>query len=879
VPKGLPQLDSVCMCATWVGLHMDPGTLMRNETQSDSFEGDFREFWRHFLYNLMAMTMAIVFQVIYLRKEFRRTHGVLWPLYNSVRCLSSTTFLNYMVFMNICRNMFATLTIVSAFIMLMTGNFSLLYEGFVGVDDASLVHRALLRTGGAQAPMVTVWTIYLTTFLYGIVVLVYAQLMQSMWHQTPLFETSHNKMDRTIWLSWLPVRDQMRGAAFLLTDGEIQRVASDLRLALLTTLATPAELQGFEMLKRLELDELAQRLVETVEVSPVVDRHHELSFLLRDSEERADSYRACSVNAGKFLLWWYTSRLAYSKRQADFAREELLRLNMSKKSLSGSAFVTFHKADVIRKLMSMDPPRCWEMRGKYAGFSYFTFGRPPFASVTLKIMPAPHPDDLNWSNLHISWKTSTLRFCLLAGVLLVVMVGLITPENLQALFLPLLGHEFFAWFGRTEDVENNVLVMQRNLHQFKTTMLLGINSIILPELIYRIAVAARHKQKYVEEVRQMQLNFYFLVFNTVVLPILQKNSLKDMAVRAGALVGNLFSLEFGLFSTLIHDVCSGFLHSTRGRFAIQYLMSSSFLSNAIALMAMHWMWVLKRILLRIYAVSDRERQLAREPAVFAWGYWYAWLLSVVALGLSMSSIIPGILPVGFIFFTIKGLVDRYNLNRGIWILGSENKGIFTIHVVYYMRFIVAAWWMFMGCVVVTAAQEVEDGTVWPGVVLMTLSLVVFVSCLFRSAMMSSHLARRERGTEMLPTNDVFKRLGEMMRLSPQSTVRVRRSTVDRDQTHLPCTWDVMNNRDVIWPDSVVTQRLQETRNSRESILHSGLALQIHRNKMFSETSHLEVPPREVELSLRTAPCLEEGGDDVCLNMDVPSPDLDMQTAT
>lgn len=830
-------------------------TMLHNVTEHDSSEGDFREFWRHFMYNAIALTVALVMQCILLRAEFSKPQGPLWPLRNSVRCLSNTTFLNYMVFMKICRNMFATLTIVASLVMLWTGNFSLLYVGFVGgaTSVASVVRKARLESESGDVPLGTVCILYATSFIYGIVVLIYAQLMQSTWHQTPLYEASNKRMVRTVWLSWLPVRDQMRGAPFLLGEREFQRVASDLRLALLTTLATSEELQDLEMLTRQELEEAAQRLVENVEVTPVVDRWHYLSFLVRDSVERASSFKTGSLSAGKFDSWWYRQRFEYSMRQAQRARDELLKLSLNKKTLSGSAFVTFYRADAVTKLMSQDTPRCWELRGKRSGFSYFTFGRPPFASVTLKCMPAPHPDDLNWNNLHVTWKRVSVRFGTLTGLLLIVMVGLITPENLQALVLPLLG-ESFGLFGWSGDRETN---KEMNVHRFKTTLLLGINSLLLPELIYRIAVAARYKQKSVEEIRQMQLNFYFLIINTVVLPILGKDSLKEILIHTAALCGSLLRFESRELPHLLQDFCTGFLN-TRGFFVIQYLMSSAMLSNSIAFMAMHWTKLLKMLLLKIYAVSDRERDLCREPAVFAWGYWYAWTLSVVALGLSMSSIIPGTLPVATLFFTLKGFVDRYNLNRGVWVLDSENHGIFTIYVVYYMRVIVAAWWMLMGSACLSVRGT--DCPLWPGVLLIVFSFFLFFMSWLRAALMTTQVVPRQN-------RDIFRRLAEAMGLSPDGNVEVRRSVGNSSVS--PCSWDVMCNRNVIWPDALVEQRLQKSRESRGSLFSGTLSLQIH--QAFPNAYTLNTLPRMIEMAqVKTAPkirvsCVDEGDADDSAN--------------
>merc|ERR1719277_244116 len=146
---------------------------------------------------------------------------------------------------------------------------------------------------------------------------------------------------------------------------------------------------------------------------------------------------------------------------------------------------------------------------------------------------------------------------------------------------------------------------------------------------------------------------------------------------------------------------------------IRYLFSCALVSNCIALLTSYRFNLQECITLTFVSVSPRDREAAQELPQWAWGYWYAWCLSIVAIALGASVMVPGTLPAACVFFILKYRVDKFNLKNRVYSCGPENLGVFTTGVVWRMELIVGSFWIAMGFMLYAASAEVrmEDGTV------------------------------------------------------------------------------------------------------------------------------------------------------------------------
>ena len=108
---------------------------------------------------------------------------------------------------------------------------------------------------------------------------------------------------------------------------------------------------------------------------------------------------------------------------------------------------------------------------------------------------APHPDDVNWQNLHSDPFARRLRYGSYTLVTLVLAVLLSAGvEELKGTLDAMRGR----WWTGTPALLPPVL-------------LLLINSLVLPYCILGIAVAERNSQKSREELRQLYINLYSLL--------------------------------------------------------------------------------------------------------------------------------------------------------------------------------------------------------------------------------------------------------------------------------------------------------------------------------------------------------------------------------
>jgi len=483
---------------------------------------------------------------------------------------------------------------------------------------------------------------------------------------------------RTLWLSGIPVYDPEKGEYFQLTDEDFKRVSKDLKEAISQDLHK-------------QVIGLAKAVKMTVQLAPVVDDLGMKSLELRSAEELMETYRALRDEPvtrcwRRCSHWWYKRKCRnYDAKVKELTnkRNEILG---GKKRIAGSAFVTFEdKAHCDHFLKAR--PHCIRCRAH----AYFTFGKPPFTSVTLQCARAPHPSDMNWANLHIRAPIAVLRFIIATTLLVFAMVMLVTPVTISSqidLIIPAIRQrlkvveKMFSDHQVREEAEFWVEVSR----QLPAMLLVVINSVVLPDCIRRVASTARAVRYSSMEVIQLHLNYIFLILNTILIPFLGLSSI-------GALVEwgrHRMSAPFSLMLPRIIRTMMG----SSGALALRYILNCAFVTNTSSLL--QFPQLLCRAYSRRVARTPRECVEAEEKIPFAWGYWYAWELSIFTMAICLSSAVPCVLPCATIFFGLQRVVDRHNLLSGVYAVGAQAENLFIIRVLHYMRGIIALWWFLMG---------------------------------------------------------------------------------------------------------------------------------------------------------------------------------------
>jgi len=105
-------------------------------------------------------------------------------------------------------------------------------------------------------------------------------------------------------------------------------------------------------------------------------------------------------------------------------------------------------------------------------------------------------------------------------------------------------------------------------------------------------------------------------------------------------------------------------------------------------------------------MTARDHVDAESVFIFAWGYWYAWTLSIFALALCLSSAVPSTLPCVALFFTCQHCVDKYNLTHWVYAAGNESENMYSVRALHLMRCIIAFWWILMGFSLMLSAPHI-----------------------------------------------------------------------------------------------------------------------------------------------------------------------------
>jgi len=554
------------------------------------------------------------------------------------------------------------------------------------------------------------WT-FATVFVNGFVFLAATVLLER-WCEQP---TVSEDLRRAIWVHGLPVKDQRLNPfvreRFRLTVDELQRVGTDLATAINDELLKNRGIQcaddgewvvdewdsryprgmrcnpsrdwsvGKDVgAKGIYIPENpreavfvrkvpAASRVDRVWVTPAVESWRSVSDKLEETMRQQQGYREMTLRYYGVSHWdtaWRAWYQLWSEAYANRVRSleaKLLKIRLRKMHMCGSAFVLFRKPEDCEKFLG-NAPKWWDCGRWMCWFNNLKFGHVPFTSVTLEYEPAPHPDDINWENMDTPRWLSELLFALLTLALIVAMLVIVTPINIPKYlrFLPY-GDKVTAHFA--------------------SLLLLFINRTLLPFPIEWIALAGRFRRKTEGELRQLHLNFWLLIMNTGLVPLLGVRILQQLPS----------TMSNGL-PAFVRQVSTSLLTYPK-RLFIGYLLDVTFLTNLYQVLAGSIFGLCGRLQERLMATRALERGKAAPP-LYAFGYYYAWTLSIVALALVMSAEVPSMLLLATLCFAIRVVVDWCNLQARVYEIGPEHEGVFITAVVLYLRLILSGWWLFTG---------------------------------------------------------------------------------------------------------------------------------------------------------------------------------------
>lgn len=223
-----------------------------------------------------------------------------------------------------------------------------------------------------------------------------------------------------------------------------------------------------------------------------------------------------------------------------------------------------------------------------------------------------------------------------------------------------------------------------------------VNAVVSPGLVHATAVAERSQQKASTQMRKMMLNLTFLLLTSLYLPFLGAENIVRVWNTLGA------SETRG---TLPVELIEG-----PASLILQYLISQLFLGNAMQLLRVPVYQILQLIVKCSFVMSETALTEWMRPLTFDWGFVDAWLLSIVAVAITVSVLVPSTLPVAALFFAARHWVDSLNFQNGNIVLGMDGEGAFTTFTVHKLQIIFSLWFCCMALFFYSICQEQGNDT-------------------------------------------------------------------------------------------------------------------------------------------------------------------------
>jgi len=440
------------------------------------------------------------------------------------------------------------------------------------------------------------------------------------------------------------------------------------------------------------------------------DEWHNKLVEVRSAKERWESFKwRGSLEPTNPFAWasgLYAELQSFlHKRRVERLDRELKEIEEGERKMAGSAFITFEDPR-DRKFFLREERR--PMFWSFQNHTHFEFGKKPFSSSSLTCSRAPHPQDVAWMNLHVSTREQRVRFVfstILLFLLMFVLIFFIFGSEYFAALVAILERRYkddflkpIGNFFQKMKYEKTGKLLQHDsvqalCKQLPSILLCILNSLVLPFFIQMISMYVQPHRNSEVEVIQLHLNACFLILNSLVFPVLL-GLYSARQVFEEASKGNVLSLATHFLDKFVMSLET----DKPGVFSMRYIAACACITNTNSLLQLPQL--IYRWHCRSTARTARECVDAEEPWVFAWGYWYAWTISIFTVGIVLGGFAPCMSIFAAFFFTVQHAVDQYNLKHRIYSPGPdiETENLLVVRVLHYMRCIIAVWWCLGGCI-------------------------------------------------------------------------------------------------------------------------------------------------------------------------------------
>ncbi|XP_060758804.1 CSC1-like protein 1 isoform X2 [Neoarius graeffei] len=338
----------------------------------------------------------------------------------------------------------------------------------------------------------------------------------------------------------------------------------------------------------------------------------------------------------------------YSSQVAQLEEELTKHKDSSVQRSLGMAFVTLQTESMAAYILKdFNALECGTGSQEMARTREITCGchtesQPSSTSEQLKVKKwrvsyAPHPDNIYWENLSMQSWVWWSRYLLLNILLFILLFFLTTPSIVITTI---------DKFNVTKPIAylNSAIISQ-----FFPTLLLWFFSALLPTVVYYSTLLEGHWTRSSENMSMMYKLYIFLLFMVLILPSLGLTSL-DL----------FFRWLFDSHSNQKLKFECVFLPN-QGAFFVNYVITAAFVGSGMELLRLPSLLLYAVRMALARSAAERKYVKQNQAYAFEYGAMYGWTLCVFTVIVAYSITCPVIAPFGFLYITLKHLVDKHNL--------------------------------------------------------------------------------------------------------------------------------------------------------------------------------------------------------------------------
>lgn len=516
------------------------------------------------------------------------------------------------------------------------------------------------------------------TIVYGIVAFVYAcRLLKGLtMSDKSMLESS------TLWLTELPRADREDGEHFELELDDFHRVATDLRRELTKrVLKRLQEEDSFDtMAGKDEFEKEEKVLAVYILAAPRPKRRRKAQF------ERQPSFGDHSPHDGESPAPTVRVR-SQLLAQAPDAKHKDAKPGVTRR-LAGHAFAVMSREVYAALLLRKPGGNSFLSRttlySTLQAHTLFKFGMPPWSAVTLRCQRAPPASDIHWSNLYIGWRRIFFLTWIFKFLLFFFALCIVAPTSLANMLL-----QFTDALQQMNEADKSLThyfppsfwsTLRQLAASTPSYIMLFVNSVVLPLLIQLLYDGTTPHLRSASEEKQFSSNHFYMLLNAFIIPLMSFTSIDQPLWQ-----------QMSFFVDALRNVTTDDVVKTVGsrvRFGPSLLIQKYTANAAIISSACQLIQLGKGIGRRLICSPD-------EPWAFAWGYWYAWAMSVLFISLVLSVVMPTQLILAAFFFALTRRVHFTLLEDQVFDLAFDMDRDFEIKITCMVFRAIGFFWAFM----------------------------------------------------------------------------------------------------------------------------------------------------------------------------------------